>query len=86
MQDIEDFYLEEGDARPESQYVADNYIVHGYGEGHLYYSAIVFENGLVFRAIIETRSMVGTTAETGFTESIDDFLHDVLMWNLERSK
>ncbi len=46
----------------------------------------VYENGVLFRAVIETRSMVGTTAESGFTESIDDFLHDVLMGNLERSK
>jgi len=86
MQDVEDFYLEEGDARPETKYAADNYIIHGYGEGHLYYSAIIFENGLVFRAIIETRSMVGTTAENGFTEAIDEFLHAVLMENLERSQ
>ena len=86
MQEVTDHFLEPGDARPESHYAADNYFVYGYGEGHLYYNAILYENELVFHAVIETRSLVGTTAENGFTEGIDDFLYAVLMENLEKSQ
>jgi len=86
MQAVRDHFLEPDDVLPESRYAADNYFVYGYGNGHLYYNAVLYENGLVFRAVIETRSLVGTTAENGFTEEIDDYLYAVLMKNLEKSK
>ena len=84
MQEIRDFFLEPNDALPKSRYTADNYFVYGYGNGHLYYNAIIFENGLVFRATIETRSLVGTTADNGFTDQVDDFLYEMLTKNLEK--
>ena len=86
MQEVMDHFLEPGDTRPESHYATDNYFVFGYGQGHLYYHAVIYKNGLIFRAIIETRSLVGTTAENGFNEGIDDFLYAVLMENLGKSQ
>ena len=86
MQEVRDFFIKPNDAQPESRYTADNYFVIGYGNGHLYYNAVLYENGLVFRAVIETRSLVGTTAENGFTDEIDDFLNGMLMKNLEKSE
>jgi hypothetical protein len=86
MQAIRDHFLEPDDVIPESRYVTDNYFVYGYGNGHLYYNAVLYENGHAFRAVIETRSIVGTTAENGFTEEIDDYLHAVLKKNLEKSE
>lgn len=86
MQVVIDHFTEPDDALPESRYAADNYFVYGYGNGHIYYNAVIYENGLVFRAMIETRSLIGTTAESGFTEEIDDYLHAVLMENLEKNE
>ena len=84
MDDVKNYFIEEGDVFPESKYTDENYLVYGYGQGHLYYNAVIYQDGMVFRSIIETRSMLGTTLESGFAENIDDFLHAVLMQNLEK--
>ncbi len=86
MEEIKEFYTQEDDVFPNSKYAAENYLVFGYWQGHIHYSAVTFGDGLAFVSTIETRSLVGTTAENGFTEEIDDYLHDVLTENLAKSE
>ena len=83
MDKVIEFFFQPGDVELESKYANDQYYVFSYQSGHIYYVAILYEieNDLAFLAELESRELVGMTAESNFSESIDDILHDVLMKN-----
>lgn len=84
MDKVIEFFFRPGDVELESKYANDQYFVFSYQSGHIYYVAILYEyeNDLAFLAELESRALVGMTAENGFSESIDDILNDVLMENV----
>jgi len=75
--------LEPDDVLLESDYVHEgDFIMYGESAGHIYYDAWLFQDGYLYLASLESRSLGGDTVESVFSPGIDDLLNHVLMANL----
>lgn len=62
------------------------FVIYGSSSGHFYFDAWLLQDGLLYLVGLESRVLAGGTIEDYFDDDVDDFLHKVLMINLDKSK
>ncbi len=59
-------------------------VIYGRDRMHMDFSAFVLQDNLLFYVFLESRALVGQTVKDVFSDYNDNFLHNVMMTNLER--
>ena len=83
--DLADSYSADDVLLESSHSYTGDFVLYGYYVGHTYYDAWLFQDSLLYQVTLDSRTPMGNSIENLFTQSVDDFLHNILMINLEKS-
>jgi hypothetical protein len=86
IEDVAGFYSDDSIILESAHSYEGDFVIYGFSTGHIYYEAWLYQDDLLYLVSLESRSLVGTTVESGFGENVDDFLYNMLMVNVEKNK
>jgi len=78
-------YNQPGDTVLMSSHQFENdFVVYGYNDGHTFFDAYLLDGEFIYQVSINSRTMTGEKIEEVFSQTMDDFIYNVLMINAKR--
>ena len=85
FEEIAEYYQNPDDVTLESDHsYKEPFVLYAFQNGHTYFDAFLESGDYIFLVRLESRTMMGQTAEDVFSKNADDFINDVLMENVSR--
>jgi hypothetical protein len=82
---IAEYYKQPGDTVLESTHTYNNqFVVYGYNDGHTFIDGYLLDGEYIYYVSLESRTLTGDTPETVFNQTVDDFIYNVLITNVNR--
>jgi hypothetical protein len=83
--ELPDFYNQPGDLLLTSSHEYEgDFALYGYSDGHTFFDAFFRLGEYVYSIRVESRTLTGETAENLFNQTVDDFIYNVFMVNVNR--
>ena len=85
FEEIGEYYQDESNVLLESSYTYEYpFVLYAYQVGHTYFDGFLQAGDYIYWVGLESRTLSGEGPEDVFSQAVDDFIHDVLMENIEQ--
>lgn len=84
FEEIAGYYKQPGDVELQSGFPYDDkFVIFGYNSGHTFIDGYLLDGDVTYMALIESRALAAETPEDAFNQTMDEFIHNVFMANLD---